>query len=291
MNLVSINDLTQQQLLHLFDLTNRLQLHNQIDLRNRNTDLLSGKTFILFFPESSIRTRITFEKGIRDLGGECILFPSESLDKRESLEDVIQYIQNWGDGVIVRHPDTSTIREIAKHARVPIINAMSSDHHPCEILSDLYSISQMKENYRELKYTYVGPASNICKSWASVSKVMDLDYHHVCAKEHELSADLRNYKFNTDLESTLVNSDVILTDSLPAELQTKEYIDQYQITTSRMELTRSDSLLNPCPPFFRNEEVSEEVISSDYFVGYGFKKNLIYLQQAVILYCCGIKIE
>ncbi|WP_425464316.1 hypothetical protein [Paenibacillus anaericanus] len=96
MNLVSINDLTQQQILHLFDITNRLQLHNQIDLRNRNTDLLSGKTFILFFPESSIRTRITFEKGIRDLGGECILFPSESLDKRESLEDVIQYIEKLG---------------------------------------------------------------------------------------------------------------------------------------------------------------------------------------------------
>lgn len=118
--------------------------------------------------------------------------------------------------------------------------------------------------------------------------MLNLLYHHVCLEGQQLSEDQQNYTFHNDLEFILPNSDVILTDSLPSELRNRKYIDQYQINLQRMELTRGPSLLNPCPPFFRNEEVSEDVISSDYFVGHGFKKNLLYLQQAVILYCLGL---
>lgn len=86
-------------------------------------------------------------------------------------------------------------------------------------------------------------------------------------------------------------SDVVLTDSLPINLRTEDYIKEYQITIERMNLTNKGALLNPCPPFFRNEEVSNEAISSDYFVGYEFKKNLLYVQQAIILFCLGITLD
>lgn len=283
MNLLNINDLSEFQISEIFDLTDKLKLHE-------NTNILNGKTFILFFPESSIRTRITFEKGIKDLGGDCILFPPETLDKREQLRDVIQYIENWAEAVIVRHSDFSKIQELTMFSSIPIINAMTSENHPCEILSDLYSISKLKKNYRDLVYTFVGESGNISKSWMHVAKVMDLDFNHVCTNDNELCEDNRNYKFHNDLEAILISSDVILTDSISSKLRTNEYINKYQITLERMKLTRKDSLLNPCPPFFRNEEISEDAISSDYFVGYAFKKNLIFVQQAIILYCCGMKI-
>ncbi|WP_416150278.1 hypothetical protein ACM26V_04640 [Salipaludibacillus sp. HK11] len=77
---------------------------------------------------------------------------------------------------------------------------------------------------------------------------------------------------------------------MPKDLRTEKYISQYQITLKRMELANKGTMLNPCPPFFRNEEVSSDAISSNYFVGYGFKKNLLYVQQAIILYCLGIKL-
>jgi ornithine carbamoyltransferase len=278
MHLLDISQLSSFQIHEIFELTEKLTLKQE-------GNILDGKTFILFFPESSLRTRITFEKGIKDLGGECVLFPPEALDKREQLGDVIQYIENWADGVIIRHPDFSKIEELTRHTSVPIINAMTSDNHPCEILSDLYSISRRKENFQQLVYTFVGPASNISKSWMSIAKVMDLNFNHVFTRGNELCEDSRNYKFHTDLEGIFMDSEVILTDSLPIELRTNEYISNYQITLERMKLTKKHSMLNPCPPFFRNEEVSEDAISSDYFVGYAFKNHLIYVQQAILLYC------
>ncbi len=173
---------------------------------------------------------------------------------------------------------------------IPIINAMTSENHPCEILSNLHSISKIREEYKKLVYTFVGPACNIFKSWLEIAKVLDLQFNHICTRGNELDEDNRNYKFSTNnFETVLMSCDVILTDSLPNNLRTSEYINKYQITLERLKLTKKNALLNPCPPFFRYEEVSEGSISSDYFVGYEFKKNLINVQQAIMLYCFGIK--
>ena len=281
LNLIAIKELTASQIIDIFRLAD--QLHHF-----KGSKPLKGKTFALFFPESSLRTRITFEKGIKELGGESILFPPESLDKKEELEDVIQYMENWVDGVIVRHSDTTTVQELAKYTSIPIINAMTAHNHPCEILSDLYAISKIRKNYRELTYTFIGPVSNIARSWMEIAHVMNLDYQHVCKKGCELAGATSNYKFDTNLEVALASSDIVLTDSLPADFRTVEYINTYQITLARMKLAKPNALLNPCPPFFRNEEVSEEVISSEYFVGYEFKNSLITVQQAIILKCMGI---
>lgn len=284
MHLLSVDDLTETQILEIFTLAKDLKSH-------QSTGILNGKTFALFFPESSVRTRITFEKGVRDLGGNSILFPPQTLDKRETPRDVVQYIENWADGMVIRHPSFQKLQELSKYASIPIINAMTSYNHPCEILSDLFSISEEKRNYRDLVYTFVGGPGNIVRSWMAIAKVMDLEFNHVCVSGFELSQDTPNYKFHTDLESALMRSDVILTDSLPDELRTDEYVGKYQITLERMRLSKQYSILNPCPPFFRGEEVSDDAIASDYFVGYGFKKNLLYLQQAIILYCSGISLR
>jgi ornithine carbamoyltransferase len=278
MNLLNISELSSQQITDIFQIADSLRLKD-------DRKSLVGKTFILFFPESSLRTRITYEKGIKELGGECVIFPPETLDKREQLSDVIKYLENWAQGIIVRHPEISKIQDLSSQSSIPVINAMTSDNHPCEVLSDLYSISKQRENFKELVYTFVGPSGNICNSWAEVSTVMNLDFNHVCTNGYELKKDSLNYKFHTELSDILEKSDVILTDSLPNGLRTNEYINKYQITLERMKLTKDNSILNPCPPFFRGEEVSEDVISSDYFVGYIFKMNLLNVQQAILLYC------
>ncbi|MBP1905195.1 ornithine carbamoyltransferase [Paenibacillus turicensis] len=278
MHLLDVNGLSSLQILEIFNLSKRLKEH-------KVERLLQGKTFILFFPENSLRTRITFEKGIKDLGGECILFPPEALDRREQLIDTVKYIENWADGIVVRHSDFTKITEMARYSSIPIVNAMTSVNHPCEILADLYSISEKENNYRQLVYTFVGPASNISKSWTNVAKIMNLDFNHVSLVGNEITEQSHNYKFHTELEEVLKHSDVILTDSLPNQFRTDDYFSKYQITLDRMLLTKKNSILNPCPPFFRNEEVSEDVINSDYFVGHSFKKNLVYVQQAIILYC------
>lgn len=279
MHLTSIEQLSEKQLLDIFAIVEQLK-------SNPNGERLRGKTFVLFFPESSIRTRLTFEKGIHDLGGHSILFPPETLNKREALEDVVGYIRNWADGVIVRHPDYRTVEELARHSNIPIINAMTSINHPCEIMTDLYTISKLREDYRSLAYTFVGHAGNISRTWMEIAKVMDLEFNHVCVQDQRLCPDSRNYRFHTELEPILASSDVVLTDSLPDSLRTRDYYDRYQITLERVTRTKPEALLNPCPPFYRNEEVSEDAIESDYFVGHSFKRDLLYIQQAVMIYCC-----
>ncbi len=282
MNLLKIEDLTVNQISEIFELADKLQ-------NSEKSNYLAGKTFVIFFPESSIRTRITFEKGIKDLGGSCILFPPESLDKREKLEDVAKYIENWADGIIIRHSQYSKLQEIVENCSIPVINAMTRQNHPCEILSDLYSTSKLRNNYKELCYTFVGPANNISRSWYNAAKVLNLNFNHVCTEGYELGKENKNYKFHTDIEDVILHSDVVLTDSLPKDLKTNEYLSKYQITLDLLDMSKGDIILNPCPPFYRGEEVSEDVISSRYFVGYEFKKNLLYVQQAIILYCSGIK--
>lgn len=277
-----IGNLTKCQITEIFELTDKLKSTTE-------NEHLKGQTFILLFPETSIRTRITFERAVSNLGARAILFPPETLDKREKLEDVIKYISNWANGIIVRHKKYAKIAELAKHSKIPVINAMTAKNHPCEIISDLYCISKIRPNYRDLVYTFVGGQGNILESWAEAAKIMNLQFNHVSKAGNSLRKDDFNYKFRTDLDEVLRKSDIVLTDSLPKELVTEEYIRNYQITLDRMKLTKDNSILNPCPPFFRNEEVSEGVINSEYFVGHDFKKDLLYVQQALILYCCGIK--
>ncbi|MEE1027411.1 MAG: peptide transporter, partial [Agathobacter sp.] len=115
-----LNDFTKKEIGQIFELADKLKADKGV------CDWLKGKTIVLFFPESSIRTRVSFEKGIKMLGGDTILFPPEALDKKEDIKDVIGYLENWADMVIVRHKDLSLIEYMAKHSKIPIINAMTS---------------------------------------------------------------------------------------------------------------------------------------------------------------------
>ncbi|ERJ12158.1 ornithine carbamoyltransferase [Haloplasma contractile] len=284
MNLLTIKELNAKQITDLYKITDLLK-------QDSYSNLLTGMTFVLFFPQTSIRTRIAFEKGIKSLGGECILFPPETLDKKEELQDVVQYIENFAAAVIVRHKEYDKVEMLAKCSNIPIINAMTAYNHPCEIISDLYAISKIKTDYRELTYSFVGENANICRSWLNISTIMNLSFNHVCKTGYQFDYEDDHYTFLTDLESVLPKTDIVLTDSLREELKTEDYIKSYQITLDRMKLAKKGALLNPCPPFYRDEEVSSEVINSNYFVGYSFKENLLYVKQAIILYCLGIEIN
>ncbi|MEJ8306102.1 ornithine carbamoyltransferase [Saccharibacillus sacchari] len=285
-HLINLSDWTADEIEALFESADDFRLRPQ---RER---LLANRTFLLFFPESSLRTRLTFERGIRELGGDCILFPPSTLDKREELRDVAGYAANWADGLIVRHSDERRVRELAQSSPIPVVNAMTFSSHPCEILADLYALKQRRPDYRNLTYVYVGPMSNIGRSWAEAAKVLDMEFRHVCAEGYELDmaganpndiVDARNYTFYADLEQALKGSDVILTDSLPDDLRTPDYFERYQLTAARLRLANPGALLNPCPPFCRGEEVSDDAIESEHFVGYGFKQNLLTVQQAIIV--------
>ncbi len=284
MHLINFSELSQKKINDIFEIADCLKKEPQNYKR-----ILNGKNFVLFFPESSIRTRITFEKAIQALGATSILFPPSTLDKKEAMCDVTGYIKNWADGIVVRHADHSKVASMAKLSEIPVINAMTSENHPCEILSDLYTLKEMNENYSHQTYTFIGECGNIARTWVEAAEVLKLKFNHVffeseCIKEQNDPY----YTFSTKLDGIIKQSDVVLTDPVPEASRTPEYLNLYQLTLDHMHKAPKGARLNPCPPFFRGAEVTAEVIDSPYFVGYGFKSNLLVVQQAVLLYCMGL---
>lgn len=269
---IHLNDFSKQEIFQIFELADKLKADNG------ECDWLKGKTIVLFFPESSIRTRVSFEKGIKMLGGDTILFPLEALDKKEDIKDVIGYLGNWADMVIVRHKDLSLLEYMAEHSNIPIINAMTDVNHPCEILADLYSLSKKYVDYSEKEYLFIGEKGNIGNTWKAASDVMGFHFTQCCPRGYEIEGAGVCY----DIDQAVAGKDIICTDSIPAAA--KNDFAGYQITLERLKYANADACLNPCPPFFRGEEVAADAIDSKYFVGYEFKKSLLEVQQAIICY-------
>lgn len=269
---IHLSDFSKQEIKHIFELADK------INADYGNTKPLNGKTIVLFFPESSIRTRVSFEKGIQMLGGNTILFPPTALDKREDIKDVIGYLENWADMVIVRHNDLSLLEYMAEHSHIPIVNAMTSVNHPCEILTDLYALSKKYADFCQKEYLFIGEKGNIGNTWKAAAELLGFQFTQCCPKGYEIEGAHVCY----DLEEAIVQKDIICTDSIPSSA--KDDFKDYQITLEHLKHAKEGACLNLCPPFFRGEEVSADAIDSEYFVGYGFKKHLLEVQQAIICY-------
>lgn len=275
-NLIRLTDYTAENIYDIFDIADQVR-------QGKYADILKGKGVVLFFPNASIRTRVTFEKGICLLGGQPILFPTETLDKKENLKDVCGYLNNWADVIVARHKDISVLEKLAKYSAVPVINAMTDINHPCEVLTDMYALSKIRKNFTEDKYLFCGKKGNIGLAWKEASEVMGLDLAQCCGEGYEIEG-LEAYH---NIADAIIGKDIICTDSLPSSAL--EDFKNCQITEAVMKMANEGAVLNPCPPFYRGEEVSEDAIESGFFVGYEFKKYLLEVQQAVIIYCLSDK--
>ena len=271
-NLIRLTDYCANDIYDIFHIADEISV-------GKYADILKGKWVVLFFPNSSIRTRISFEKGICLLGGQSILFPTETLDKKEELRDVCGYLNNWADIVIVRHRNIEVLETISKYLRFPVINAMTDINHPCEILADMYALSKIRKDFIKDKYLFCGRNGNIGLAWKEAADVMGFDLEQCCGRGYEIEGIVTYDNISTAIKG----KDIICTDSLPSNILAD--FKKCQVTKSAMDMANEGAILNPCPPFYRGEEVSEDVIHSKYFVGYEFKKCLLEVQQAIMVYC------
>lgn len=270
---IRLTDFTKEELFEIFRIADNIEDY---------ADFLNGKTVVMFFPSSSIRTRVSFEKGIYLLGGQSILFDPSTLDKKEDLKDVCGYLQNWADAVVVRYKDIDLLDRMSKSMNIPVINALTDDNHPCEMMSDLYSLSKIRDDFLKDEYLFVGASGNIGKAWKEAADAFGFSLTQSCPDKYSIQG-IENI---ADLRKAILGKDIVCTDSFP-----KDMAQEYQVTKELMEMANSNAVLNPCPPFYRGEEVSEDVIDSDFFVGYEFKQSLLKIQQAILIYCiCGMQV-
>lgn len=269
---IHLTDYTMRDVIEIYKIADELQS------TDKYKNFLAGKTVVMFFPGSSIRTRLSFEKGICLLGGQTVIFPPETLDKKEDVIDVTGYLNNWADVVIIRHKDIKLIQKVAAYGEFPVINAMTDINHPCEMLADLYSLAKIRKDFLTCNYLFAGAKGNIGLAWKEASDLFGINLKQCCPLGYEIEG----LETSCDLEEAIKGIDIVCTDSLSSTALAD--FNKFQITRDIMERANQNALLNPCPPFYRGEEVSEDVINSEYFVGYEFKKYLLEIQQAVIIY-------
>ena len=253
-NLIDLISIKKEDIFEIFHIADEIQ-------EGKFKGFLNGKSIVLFFPNTSIRTRVTFEKGIYLLGGQPILFAPETLDKKEKLKDVCGYLNNWADALIVRHRNMDVIRELAQYSAVPIINAMTDINHPCEIISDMYSLSKIRADFTKDKYLFCGKSGNIGLSWKEAADILQFELSQCCPKGYEIEG-MPTFR---DIKEAVKGKDIICTDSLPTDILGD--FEHYQITKEIMDMA------------------NENAIDSDSFVGYHFKKYLLEVQQAIMIYC------
>lgn len=235
---------------------------------------------VLFFLSSSLRTRVTFELGAKRMGLAPVTFPPATLDKPEALTDVAFYLSQWAGILVVRHREVSVLERLASANVVPVVNGMTDENHPCEVLSDLYSLSQSRDIF-ELRYLFIGADGNIGRAWREAATAFSLDLTQCCPPELAMA----DTNWNGDLSEAVRDADVIITDGPGPYV---EELSPFQVTAEVLGAASKNVLLNPCPPFIRGREVSADAIENSAFVGYEFKRSLLPVQQAIMATCMNL---
>lgn len=271
-HLVRLDDFTSEDVAAVFALA---------DAYGAGTGPRTDGCAAMFFPSTSVRTRVTFERGAHLMGLQPVLFPPETLDGPDAVEDAVGYLSNWADLMVVRHRDIAVLDRLATSDGLPVVNAMTDVNHPCEVLADVYALSKSRD-VTSARFVFVGADGNIARAWQEISRVLDLSLTQCCPPELATPGAV----VVEDPRVALRDADVVLTDGVG---RNAEALAAYQVTPELMALARPGAVLNPCPPFTRGREVSAEAVApGGQFVGYGFKASLLTVQQAVMAYCLGV---
>jgi ornithine carbamoyltransferase len=286
-DLISIRDLTKDFIYYLFEQADSMKSRY---LNGEVYKPLEGKTIIASFPPTSIRTRVTFETGIYQLGAQPLNLHM-MFEDAELVEDKIGHLNCWMDGLIIRHANQNLMEKIASLAEFTVINGMSKLSHPCEILSDLHAIKELRHDLESLKFVFLGEGANISNTWFEVAAKLNLNITQICPEGYEINQELYNYaKTNSkgeilitnDLAEGLKGADIILTDGWPTEEKELLKFIPYQLNIEKLKVSNKGCLVNPCPPIDRAHAVPDEVMDSEYFIGYKMKASLLHMQKAIL---------
>ncbi len=269
-SVIRIDDLTADEITHIFELADTAHSHN--------IEWESNLSACFSFEGNSLRTRATFVKALFDLGITPIELPN-LLKTQEAVEHLAGYLDHWFDIYVIRDRNHERLLQFAEVSERPVINALSSEAHPCEVLADLYSVRQAKGDLKKLKFCILGPPTNVLNSWSRAGRVLDLDYVHVLPDQYD-EAEAGRVHIARSKSAGLQGADVILTDAWPADFSDQSF----QLTLQDLEVASSDAWVIPCPPFNIKNEIHQEVIESSYFAGYAQKEYLYHVQKALVYF-------
>ncbi len=291
-SIISVSDLNKREIFDLINLADILKNN-----KNLYGDALSKKIFLLLFEKQSTRTRVSFESAIKQMNGKTIFLGRDKsqLSRNERVEDMARVLDNYVDCVIARVYKHDDLLKFKNFADIPIINALSDLEHPIQILSDIYSMFEIKKNF-DFKLAYVGDCNNITNSLILASKMMDFEISVASPKEYEKEyiknlnkAGIKNFNFE-DISDAVKDADFVYTDvwtSMGQEVREDENerlnaFEKFRITKKLLNFAKKDVKIMHCMPIHYGMEIEEDVANSKHSIIFTQAENKIYMEKAVL---------
>jgi ornithine carbamoyltransferase len=292
---LQFSDFTRDEILYLL---NRARLLKHRFKTYIPYQPLSDRMLAMVFEKSSTRTRVSFEAGIYQLGGSSIVLnTSESqLGRGEPIEDVARVISRMVDIVMIRTFEQSILERFAAHSRVPVINGLTNEYHPCQVLADILTFVEFRQSIQGKTVAWIGDANNMSYTWLQAARLLDFKLHVATPKGYEMKSQrgeaLDNAyltAFNDPLEAArgahLVTTDVWTSMGFEAETEArKKAFADFMVDAKMMKAAHPDALFMHCLPAHRGEEVSAEVLDGPQSVVWDEAENRLHAQKALMEY-------
>ncbi len=303
---ISLHDLTKEEISALLELALKLKDENKKGIEHH---LLKGKTLGMIFTKSSTRTRVSFEVGMTQLGGYPLFLSSNDiqLGRGETIYDTAKVLERYLDGIMIRTFAHSDVLELAEHADIPVINALTDLLHPCQVLADLQTIYEHKGTLEGLKFAYIGDGNNMAHSIMYGCGKMGINCAIATpegyAPADEVSENAKDdFKksgarllITNDPKEAISNADIVYTDTWVSMGQESEKAERikifmpYQVNKDLFYMAKSDALFMHCLPAYRGYEVTEDVIDGKNSVIFDEAENRLHAQKAIMATLMGGK--
>jgi ornithine carbamoyltransferase len=283
------DDFTRQEYEHLFERTRWIKERFK---RYERYWPLEDRTLVMIFDKQSTRTRLSFEAGMHQLGGAAIFLATRDsqLGRGEPVEDMGEVVSRMCDVVMIRTFEQDILSRFAKHSRVPVINGLSNEYHPCQILADVYTYEEQRGPIRGRTVAWIGDSNNVCNTWLQAAQVLDFKLNVSTPPGYEIESEriFNNCASFADPMQAARGADLVTTDvwtSMGFEVENAERrrdFQDWQVDAEMMRAAKKDALFMHCLPAHRGEEVTAEVIDGAQSVVWDEAENRLHTQKALL---------
>ncbi len=295
-HLLALQDFTQSQLQAFLD---RAQVLKQEAREGKRHQQLAGRTICMLFEKPSTRTRVSFESAMYGMGGQVIFMSAKEtqLGRGEPLKDTARVLARYVDGIVVRTFGQEVVEELARFSDVPVINALTDLHHPCQILSDIMTVIEKKGALEDLKIVWLGDGNNMANSWIQAASVLGFSLTLACPEGYEPDPAILKVAQEKGAQPITVlrdpaeavsGADVINVDvwaSMGQEDEAEYRLDifrPYQLNADLLARAAADAVVLHCLPAHREEEITEEVLEGSQCVAFDQAENKMHMHKAIL---------
>ena len=294
-HLLKLQDLTKSEILDILNLADQLKYENHNGIEHHH---LKGKTLGMIFQKSSTRTRVSFETGMYQLGGQALFLSNRDLQigRGEPVEDTARVLSRYLDGIMIRTFEQSEVEALAEYGSIPIINGLTDYCHPCQVLADLMTIREYKKSFDSLKLCFVGDGNNMANSLIAGCITMGIECAIACPDGYEPDAELTKWAnengkltVSDDIMACVKDADILYTDVWASMGQEEEkaarekVFKNFQINDAVMAVAKPDAMVLHCLPAHREEEITAKVFEAHADEIFDEAENRLHAQKAVLV--------